>query len=65
MQMLWTNMENILMLYYPYSIAGGGNMVVPTDVIQAIYSKTFIDELDLLGITHKSAIDWSATYLKP
>jgi hypothetical protein len=65
MQLLWTKAEGLLVSSYPYSVKAGGKSLVPTDVIAQIYSATYLQELDLLGITHKSAADFSATYLKP
>lgn len=63
-QFAWSRAERILSAMYPYSVAGGGTQVVPVDVITQIYSATFLSELDLLGITHKTAADWSTTYLR-
>ena len=67
LQFEWTRFESMLDLMYQYSVAGGGSQVVPVDVIAAIYSPVyspaFIGELDRLGITHKTASDFSATYL--
>lgn len=65
MQLLWTKAEGVLASTYPYSVKAGKNIIIPTDVIASIYSPTFLMELDLLGITHKSAADWSTTYLAP
>lgn len=65
-QLLWTKSETLLTSLYPYSEKAGGNrLVIPTEVIAQIYSAAFLQELDILGITHKSAADFSGTYLKP
>ena len=64
MQFVWTRAENILAAAYPFSNTGGGNQVVPLDVVAQIYSPGFLSELDRLGIAHKTAADWSTTYLR-
>lgn len=64
LQFAWTRAERILLATYPYSTSAGGPQVVPTDVIAQIYSEPFLAELDALGIAHKRAVDWSATYLR-
>lgn len=64
LQFAWIRAEGILVAMYPYSVAAGGTQVVPVDVITQIYSSPFLSELDSLGITHKTAADWSATYLR-
>ncbi len=63
-QFSWSRAERILVLAYPFSMKAGGTQLVPVDVITAIYSSTFLAELDALGITHKTAADWSTTYLR-
>lgn len=63
LQFAWSRAERILGAMYPYSVAAGGTQVVPTDVLAAAYSPEFLAELDALGITHKTAADWSTTYL--
>lgn len=60
----WARAERILGAMYPHSVTAGGTQVVPVDVMAAIYSAEFLSELDLLGITHKTAADWSTTYLR-
>ena len=60
----WTRAERILVAMYPHSVAAGGTQIVPTDVLAAVYSTEFLAELDALGITHKTAADWSTTYLR-
>ena len=63
-QTVWTRAEANLVALYPYtSLAGTGGMVVSREALAAAYSLAFIGELDRLGITHKSAADWSGTYL--
>ncbi|MES3012494.1 MAG: hypothetical protein V4750_02045 [Pseudomonadota bacterium] len=60
----WARAERILAAAYPYSVAAGGTQVVPLDVLAAVYSPALLDELDRLGISHRTAADWSATYLR-
>ena len=64
MQFAWSRAERILVAMYSYSVAAGGTQMVPTDVLAAVYSTEFLAELDALGITHKTAADWSTTYLR-
>lgn len=63
-QFSWSRAERILVLAYPFSMKAGGTQVVPVDVLAQIYSAPFLAELDLLGIAHKPAADWSTTYLR-
>lgn len=64
MQFAWTRAEAILEASYPYTTkaTGAGGTVVPADVLAEIYSAPMLAELDALGITHKVASDWAATY---
>ncbi|MEP7295745.1 MAG: hypothetical protein ABI702_06105 [Burkholderiales bacterium] len=64
LQFAWTRAERILATMYPYSVSAGGGQGVPVDVIAQIYSAPFLSELDALGIAHKTAADWSTTYLR-
>ncbi|MEO5606088.1 MAG: hypothetical protein ABIR13_00685 [Polaromonas sp.] len=66
MQFAWTRAESVLAAAYPYStVAAASNPArVPLDVIKAVYSAPFLQELDMLGISHKNPADWAATYLK-
>ncbi|MGV8805408.1 MAG: hypothetical protein ACWA6Y_10655 [Polaromonas sp.] len=66
MQFAWTRAETVLAAAYPYSTAAKASNParVPLDVINAVYSAEFLQELDRLGITHKNSADWAATYLK-
>ena len=65
-QFAWSRAEGVLAAAYPYSTVASSNNAVKDsgDVIKAIYSAEFLQELDLLGITHKVPQDWAATYLK-
>lgn len=65
LQFAWTRAEQILVAAYPVTTAAGsgGGQIVPVDALQAIYSAEFLAELDVLGITHKTAADFSSTYL--
>ena len=65
-QFAWTRAETILIAVYPYSTAAAaGNPVrIPLDVIRAVYSAEFLQELDMLGISHKTPAEWAPTYLK-
>ncbi len=65
-QFAWSRAEAVLAAAYPYSSAASdGNAIrVPVDVLRAIYSADFLQELDALGITHKTAADFSQTYLR-
>jgi hypothetical protein len=63
-QFAWSRAETILSEMYPYSIQNGGTQFIPLDVLKAIYSPALLSELDTLGITHKTAADWSSTYFK-
>ena len=65
-QFAWSRAEAILAAAYPYSsAASAGNAIrVPVDVLNAVYSADFLQELDALGITHKTAADFGLTYLK-
>ena len=65
-QFAWGRAEGVLAAAYPYStVASANNGVrVSGDVIKAIYSPDFLEELDRLNITHKVPQDWASTYLK-
>ena len=65
-QFAWSRAEAILAAAYPYSTAAApGNAIkVPLDVLREIYSADFLQELDALGITHKTAADFGLTYLR-
>ena len=65
-QFSWSRAEAILAAAYPYSsAASAGNAIrVPVDVLKAVYSADFLQELDALGISHKTAADFGLTYLK-
>ena len=65
-QFAWTRAEKILAAAYPYSTAAsaGNPATIPLDVIKTIYSANFLQELDMLGISHKNPADWTSTYLK-
>ena len=65
-QFAWSRAEAILAAAYPYSTAAasGNPIKVPLDVLSAVYSPNFLQELDALGITHKTAADYASTYLK-
>lgn len=65
-QFAWSRAEGVLAAAYPYSTVASANngIRVSGDVIKAIYSPDFLQELDNLGITHKVPQDWAATYLK-
>lgn len=66
LQFSWSRAEAILAAAYPYSTsASAANAIrVPVDVLRAVYSADFLQELDALGITHKTAADFGLTYLK-
>ena len=66
MQFAWTRAETVLAAAYPYSnVAAASNpALVPLDVVKAVYSAPFLQELDMLGITHKNPTDWASSYLK-
>lgn len=66
MRFAWARAEAILVAAYPYSTAASaGNAArIPVDVLRAVYSADFLQELDLLGIAHKSPADWAASYLR-
>lgn len=65
-QFAWSRAEGVLASAYPYSTAAsaGNGVRVSNEVIKAIYSADFLQELDLLGIAHKAPQDWAGTYLK-
>jgi len=65
-QFAWTRAEAMLAAIYPYSTAAAANnpAQISQEVISAIYSADFLDELDKLGISHKTRADWASTYLK-
>lgn len=65
-QFAWTRAETILAAVYPYSTAAAESNParIPLDVIRAVYSADFLQELDMLGISHKTPADWASTYLK-
>jgi hypothetical protein len=54
----------VLIDAYPYSIDAGGPLIVPTDVLATTYSADFLEELDRLGIPHRSRADFAATNLR-
>jgi hypothetical protein len=64
MQFAWTRAEQILADAYPYSASAGGALLVPLDVLDAVYSPAFLAELDALGIAHKTSADMAATYFR-
>lgn len=80
MQMQWTKSEQLLADVYPFtppsrnSTAAFDNTFWPSnqqkpvpiniDKLREVYKPEWLAELDRLGIRHKTAVDWSATYLK-
>lgn len=66
MQYAWSRAEGILAVAYPYTTAAAsGNAIkVPVDVLRVVYSADFLQELDGLGIMHKTAADFNATYFR-
>ena len=67
LQALWSFAESTLELSIPYALSAptasyvaGKPLYVNSDVLAQIYSAGFLAELDALGITHKTAADWSA-----
>jgi len=65
-QLAWARAETVLAAAYPYSTAAaaGNPARIPLDVIKAVYSADFLQELDLLGIAYKTPADWASTYLR-
>jgi hypothetical protein len=63
LQFAWSRAEAMLVAMYPYSTAAGGTQIIPVDALAVIYSPAFISELDRLGIAHRTAADWKASYL--
>ena len=80
MQMQWTKSEQLLVDAYPFtpqsrsSTAAFDNTFWPSnqqkpvpinvEKLREVYKPEWLEELDRLGIRHKTAADWSATYLK-
>ncbi|MGK5024648.1 hypothetical protein [Janthinobacterium sp. RB2R34] len=55
-QRLWTAAERVLMDAKPYATENGGIYYVDQNVLDVIYSGSYISELDKLGLPHVSAI---------
>ena len=80
MQLLWTKSEQSLVDAYPFTPQSRSSTTafdntfwpssqqkpVPMNVekLREVYKPEWLEELDRLGIRHKTAADWSTTYLK-
>jgi hypothetical protein len=62
--LLWSRAEEVLIDAYPFTVGARGPLSVPTDVLATTYSTEFLDELDRLGIRHRTAADFATTYLR-
>jgi hypothetical protein len=62
--LLWSRAEEVLIDAFPFTVGARGPLSVPTDVLSTTYSTEFLDELDRLGIPHRSAADFATTYLR-
>lgn len=63
LQFAWSRAEAMLVAMYPYSSAAGGTQLIPLDALAMVYSPAFISELDRVGIAHRVAGGWKASYL--
>jgi len=65
-QDLWSKSEEVLELSYPYTSQSNTNAMYRTIISQeyfdAAYSPELLNELDLVGIKHKTKDYWKGTY---
>ena len=67
-QVLWDKAEEMLEMNYPYTTVSGTTssyrLKINMDYLNLIYSDDVLQELDSIGINHKSRNYWNDTYFK-